>query len=280
MANEILKRDQNHITVLAGVTNDADQDVTMLRVDPITKRLLVAATGGGGGGTVDSVVAGDAIDVDDTDPANPVVSVADNGVTNAKLANMATKTFKGRTSSGTGDPEDLTLTQARALLAFAGLVSINTANSTAIDNTTSETEFNLTTSLPNVNTAARTYLVIATGFLSTTGTPTLTIRLKGDATKTTTLWDSGAQTMGSSVSNRPWMCVWVITTRATGGSGSLHTSVVYNRFDARSSNQAATDNTVDLGLGSALAITAQWSAASSSNTVTLDTFCVVDLNSR
>lgn len=52
MADEILKRDQNHITVLAGITDDADQDIVMLRVDPITKRLLVKATGGGGGSSV------------------------------------------------------------------------------------------------------------------------------------------------------------------------------------------------------------------------------------
>src|SRR6185503_13345182 len=32
--------------------NDSDLDVTMLRVDPITKRLLVAATGGGSSGLV------------------------------------------------------------------------------------------------------------------------------------------------------------------------------------------------------------------------------------
>lgn len=51
MSAEILKRDQNHVTVLGGITNDVDQDVTMLRVDPITKRLLVQATGGSGGGT-------------------------------------------------------------------------------------------------------------------------------------------------------------------------------------------------------------------------------------
>ena len=41
MANEILKYDQNSIRVLAGVTDDTDKDITMLRVDPITKRLLV-----------------------------------------------------------------------------------------------------------------------------------------------------------------------------------------------------------------------------------------------
>jgi len=44
MANEILKRDQNFRTVAAGVTNDADLDVTMLRVDPITGYLLINVT--------------------------------------------------------------------------------------------------------------------------------------------------------------------------------------------------------------------------------------------
>jgi len=37
-------------------------------------------------------------------------------ITNAKLADMATQTFKGRTTGGTGDPEDLTTAQATALL--------------------------------------------------------------------------------------------------------------------------------------------------------------------
>jgi len=39
--DEVLKRDQNRITVLGGVTDDSDQDIRMLRVDPISKRLLV-----------------------------------------------------------------------------------------------------------------------------------------------------------------------------------------------------------------------------------------------
>lgn len=43
-------------------------------------------------------------------------TIANDAVSNAKLANMATATFKGRTTSGTGDPEDLTGTQATALL--------------------------------------------------------------------------------------------------------------------------------------------------------------------
>jgi hypothetical protein len=43
-------------------------------------------------------------------------TIANDAVTNAKLANMATGTIKGRTTAGTGDSEDLTGTQATALL--------------------------------------------------------------------------------------------------------------------------------------------------------------------
>lgn len=44
------------------------------------------------------------------------LTIAADAVTNAKLANMATATIKGRATAGTGDPEDLTATQATALL--------------------------------------------------------------------------------------------------------------------------------------------------------------------
>lgn len=43
-------------------------------------------------------------------------TIANSAVTNAKMADMATQTFKGRTTAGTGAPEDLTATQATAML--------------------------------------------------------------------------------------------------------------------------------------------------------------------
>lgn len=55
MGDEIITRDQNFVTVLAGITDDSNQYIKMLRVDPTTKRLLVSATGLPGGGTVTSV---------------------------------------------------------------------------------------------------------------------------------------------------------------------------------------------------------------------------------
>ena len=46
----------------------------------------------------------------------PGPTVAANAIGNTKLADVATKTIKGRTTAATGDPEDLTAIQARAVL--------------------------------------------------------------------------------------------------------------------------------------------------------------------
>lgn len=60
-------------------------------------------------------------DVTGTGTGSFAATIANDAVTNAKLANMATQTIKGRTTAGTGDPEDLTATQATAILnAFTG----------------------------------------------------------------------------------------------------------------------------------------------------------------
>jgi len=48
VASEILKRDQNSAVVLGGVTDDANQEIRMLRVDPATNRLLISVPGGTG----------------------------------------------------------------------------------------------------------------------------------------------------------------------------------------------------------------------------------------
>ncbi len=49
--DEIILRDQNHVTVLAGIANDFTQEIRMLRVDPSTGAVLVSSSGGGGSGT-------------------------------------------------------------------------------------------------------------------------------------------------------------------------------------------------------------------------------------
>lgn len=55
--SEIISRDQNHVTVGAAVTNDTAKDVTMLRVDPVTKYLLVNISDTGASAGIASQIA-------------------------------------------------------------------------------------------------------------------------------------------------------------------------------------------------------------------------------
>jgi hypothetical protein len=67
-------------------------------------------------------------------------TIATNAVTNAKLADMAAATIKGRvTGSGTGDPMDLTPDQARATIAAASAIHTHSIS----DVTNLQTELNL-----------------------------------------------------------------------------------------------------------------------------------------
>lgn len=60
-----------------------------------------------------------------------ILTIAADIVDNAKLANVPTATLKGRVTATTGDPEDLTVAQAKTLLAYtAADVGAITASST------------------------------------------------------------------------------------------------------------------------------------------------------
>ncbi len=55
-------------------------------------------------------------------------SVVADAITNAKMANMATTTIKGRVTAGTGDPEDLSASQARTVLGLATVATSASAS--------------------------------------------------------------------------------------------------------------------------------------------------------
>ena len=60
-------------------------------------------------------VSGDATGSGTTSVA---VTISSGAITNAKMANVSTATIKGRVTSGTGSPEDLTASQAKTILAI------------------------------------------------------------------------------------------------------------------------------------------------------------------
>lgn len=61
--------------------------------------------------------------------------IAANAVTNAKLADMATQTIKGRTTAGTGDPEDLTAAQVRTIINVSDGATANSTDAFLLDRT-------------------------------------------------------------------------------------------------------------------------------------------------
>lgn len=114
-------------TTATYVTLSTDATLTNERVLTAGSGITITDNGAGSTVIIDSaVVDGDKGDIT-VSASGATWTIDADTVSNTKLANMATATLKGRTSAGTGDPEDLTGTQATALLdtftsALKGLV--------------------------------------------------------------------------------------------------------------------------------------------------------------
>jgi len=77
-----------------------------------------------------------------------VTSIALDAVTNTKLANMAQNTIKGRVTTSTGDPEDLTATNVRTIINVADGATANAkATATEVDTGADDTKFTTTAAI-------------------------------------------------------------------------------------------------------------------------------------
>lgn len=164
-----------------------------------------------------------------------------------------------------------------------------TADGTAVANTTTETIIFPNVTVPaNYMADSRILRLRAFGKLSTTATPTMTWALRWGGVSGTLLATSEAITMGSGVTTVNWSIEAFIQTRSNGATGSLlvmgdlavHSAagtVLSNVFGV-SGYDAPAAVTVDLTADTALSLTADWSAASASNTLTGMLYTIESLN--
>lgn len=161
-----------------------------------------------------------------------------------------------------------------------------TADGAAIANSTTETIVFPNVTIPaNYMADGRILRLTARGRFSTTATPTIRFRIRWGGVAGTLLWDSGTITCATVTAALFSMCA-DLQTRANGSSGTIFAmGECYVGSAAAPSVGSATGApavgifgsagddtpaavTVDLTADTALSITAQWSAASASNTLT------------
>lgn len=169
------------------------------------------------------------------------------------------------------------------------LLSWAVADGAAIANTTNETVIFPSVTIPaNYMQDGRALRLFASGKLSVTATPTIIFAIRWGGVSGTLLATTEAITNGSGVTNVNWLVEAIIQTRVNGSAGSLlvmgqaivHTSataVVHNVFGV-SGFDAPAAVTADLTADTALALTADWSAASASNTLTGMIFTLEGMN--
>lgn len=154
-----------------------------------------------------------------------------------------------------------------------------TADGTAVANTTTETIIFPNVTIPaNYMADGRAIRLRAFGKLSTTGTPTITFAIRWGGVSGTVLATSEAITCATGSANTAWSIEAIIQTRTNGATGTLFVmgDVVVNLTASTNTSgtfgvsgfDAPAAVTVDLTADTALSITADWSAASASNTLT------------
>lgn len=156
-------------------------------------------------------------------------------------------------------------------------LNANTADSSTISNTVDLTNFSTTYTISRpLFATSRIFRIRANGVYSTTGTPTLLLRVRFG---TTNLISFAAKTGINNASNQAWNILCDIVTRTLGSAGTVMVSGTLFFQDAanRDTIETVVNNsatTVDTTVNQTLQVSATWSAASTSNTTTLKNFIV------
>lgn len=164
----------SELAVAGALTGAETLEVVQGGVNKKTTTQDIANLGGGGGGIVETIVAGSNITVDDTDPANPIVSasggggsgtvesVTGDGVDNTDPDNPVITILDSATPSTAGGTITLDM-DSKVQRIFVGSASFATPKTIAMSNTTNALVFNL---FVNVTNLAAVLTVPADWFMS------------------------------------------------------------------------------------------------------------------
>jgi hypothetical protein len=192
---------------------------------------------------------------DVTSAGDGATTIANDAVTNAKLANMATATIKGRATASTGDPEDLSASSVRTLLNTDQVSDARTPLSHSHGNLTNDGKVGTTANLP-LKTGTNG-VVEAGSFGTSAGTfcEGNDARLSDARTPSSTLAHAASHAAGVKAS-------------FTGQVAGMSTSIFI-----RANNAGTAGNSITLsfdGVDDVDAVLAAWNAANPSNQATLD----------
>lgn len=153
--------------------------------------------------------------------------------------------------------------------------------STTVANTTTETVLAAATIAANTAAVGQVYRMKAWGNFGVTGTPTLTLRARIGGTGGTSIGQSGAMSIASGVTGRIWMVEFDVSVLSIGTSATWFTHFHSKASTAAGSAPFVNDgtsittaidgtniDTKNSTVSNDLVVTATWSAASASNTIT------------
>lgn len=150
-----------------------------------------------------------------------------------------------------------------------------TSTSTTLANSISETAIATLPIAANDAAAGAVYLIRAWGTLAVTGTPTITFRGRLGGAGGTSMAALGAVTVRSGAADGQWDAEFRLAVATIGASGTwspllkvghnfLTSATTYTQLGPATAAPVTRDSTA----ANDMVITAQWSAASSSNTIT------------
>ena len=161
---------------------------------------------------------------------------------------------------------------------LTGKIFVQVADQVISNTTTETTQFGTGTTGssriidPNTAVVGATYHIRLNGYISNTGTPNATIRIKIGGV---TLVTSGPVALPSGLTNAFVETIFTFTVRSVGATGTVrgqgHTKLVSGALGTTYNRQLTmtSDATIDFTTGNEIDITYEWGTASASNTLTI-----------